>query len=43
MLVKFAQLPSGPLDPWIRLKCFYDQDGEYGEFYLSLHPFKSSS
>jgi hypothetical protein len=40
MLVKFTKLPSGQLDPWIRLKCFYDQDGKYGEFYLSIHPAK---
>jgi hypothetical protein len=27
-------------DSWIRLKCFYDQDGKYGEFFINIHPFK---
>ena len=39
MLVKFDRLPYMQ-DPWIRLKCFYDQDGRYGEFFINIHPFK---
>ena len=39
MLVKFARLPFMK-DQWIRLKCFYDEDGQYGEFYINIHPFK---
>jgi hypothetical protein len=40
MLVKFWQLPHMTNDPWVRLKCFYDQDGKYGEFYINIHPIK---
>jgi len=39
MLVKFVRLPFMK-DQWIRLKCFYDEDGKYGEFYINIHPFK---
>jgi hypothetical protein len=40
MLVTFWRLPIMKHDPWIRLKCFYDQDGKYGEFFINIHPFK---
>ena len=40
MLLKYAALPKMQKDPWIRLKCFYDQDGHYGEFYINIHPVK---
>ena len=40
MLVKFVKLPSFESCPWIRLKCFYDQDGKYGEFYININPRK---
>jgi hypothetical protein len=39
MLVKFVRLPFMK-DQWIRLKCFYDQDGKYGEFFINIDPFK---
>ena len=39
MLVKFERLPFMK-DQWIRLKCFYTEDGNYGEFFISINPFK---
>ena len=39
MLVKFVRLPLMH-DQWIRLKCFYDEDGQYGEFFININPFK---
>jgi len=39
MLVQFVRLPFMK-DQWIRLKCFYEQDGKYGEFFININPFK---
>lgn len=40
MLVQFVRLPFLQHDPWIRLKCFYEQDGKYGEFFININPYK---
>jgi hypothetical protein len=41
MLTQFVKLPRMQNDPWIRLKCFYEQDGKYGEFFVNINPFKN--
>jgi len=40
MLVQYVRLPYTIGDPWIRFKCFYDQDGKYGEFFININPVK---
>ena len=35
MLIKFVRLPFMK-DHWIRLKCFYDEDEKYGEFFINF-------
>lgn len=39
MTVEYVTLPAGKVG-WRRLKCFYDHDGNYGEFYLDVNPSK---
>ena len=39
MTVEYATLPSGKVG-WYRLKCFYNNDGQYAEFYLNVNPFE---